>query len=45
MTDLVGKRGLMGALALTTDDRYLYFSWGANTGDIWVMDVVTDEDS
>ena len=42
MTDLVGKRGLMSALSLTTDDRYLYFSWGEEIGDIWVMDVVTD---
>ena len=42
MTDLVGKRGRMGALSLTTDDRYLYFSWGGKIGDIWVMDVVTD---
>jgi len=42
MTDLVGKRGLMPALSLTTDDRYLYFGWGEEIGDIWVMDVVTD---
>ena len=42
MTDLVGKRGWMGWNSLTTDDRYLYFSWGEDTGDIWVMDVVMD---
>ena len=42
MTDLAGKRGLMGPISLTTDDRYLYFTWGGDTGDIWVMDVVTD---
>ena len=42
MTDLVGKRGLMWPVSLTTDDRYLYFTWGEDTGDIWVMDVVTE---
>ena len=43
LTDLVGKRGELGILSLTTDGRYLYFSWEEDTGDIWVMDIVTDE--
>ena len=43
LTVLVGKRGLAGGLGLATDGRYLYFTWGLDTGDIWVMDVVTDE--
>jgi Tol biopolymer transport system component len=43
VTDLSRRAGLLGATALATDGRYLYFSWGSNSGDIWVMDVVTDE--
>ncbi len=43
LTDLVGKRGELGILSLTTDGRYLYFSWEEDTGDIWVMDVVAEE--
>lgn len=43
LTDLVGKRGEMGVLSLTTDGRHLYFTWWEDTGDIWVMDVVSDE--
>ena len=43
MTELVEKRGEMGLAGLATDGEYLYFTWGEDTGDIWVMDVVTDE--
>ena len=28
---------------VSTDGSYLYFQWEENLGDIWVMDVVTDE--
>ena len=43
MTDLIGKRGSVGDYALATDGEYLYFTWEEDVGDIWVMDVVTDE--
>ena len=45
LTDLRGKRGMLGVYALATDGQYLYFTWQDDPGDIWVMDVVTDEDS
>jgi TolB protein len=44
VTALSGFPGQMGDSAVATDGRYLYFSWGLDSGDIWVMDVVTDED-
>ncbi len=44
LTDLVGKRTDHFAVGLATDGRFLYFSWGEDIGDIWVMDVVTDDE-
>jgi hypothetical protein len=38
MTRLDGRRGTIGFFV--TDDRYLYFNWREDEGDIWVMDVV-----
>ena len=43
MTDLVGRAGALGVYALATDGEWLYFTWQEDRGDIWVMDVVTDE--
>ena len=43
MSDFSGKRGNPGVYALATDGQYLYFTWEEDLGDIWVMDVVTDE--
>ncbi len=43
VADLSGKRGILGGFALATDGQYLYFTWEETHGDIWVMDVVTDE--
>jgi TolB protein len=40
MTDLAGRSGTLGNRA--TDGRYLYFAWQEDLGDIWVMDVATD---
>ena len=43
MTDLVGRPGTLRGICLATDDQYLYFCWREDLGDIWVMDVITDE--
>ncbi len=42
VTDFVGRRGHLG-WSLDTDGQYVYFFWQEDLGDIWVMDVVTDE--
>jgi Tol biopolymer transport system component len=42
VTDLTGRRGKMNNFSLATDGEYLYFSWGDDLGDIWVMDVVRE---
>jgi len=42
VTDLVGRRGAMG-LTFSMGGEYLYFTWWEDIGDIWVMDVVTNE--
>ena len=41
-TDLRGRRGYLEPLSLATDGKYLYFTWGEDLSDIWVMDVVQD---
>ena len=38
MSDLSGRRGIIGRIS--TDGRYLYFTWEENLGDVWVADVV-----
>ena len=43
MTNLAGRAGSLGGYALATDDQWLYFTWQEDRGDLWVMDVVTDE--
>ena len=46
LTDLSGRGGNLGRSGdLATDGDYLYFIWeeAMGGGDIWVMDVVTDE--
>ena len=43
VADLKGRRGRSSWLC--TDGTFLYFTWREDVGDIWVMDVVTDEDS
>jgi hypothetical protein len=42
VTDLTGRRGNMDGFSLATDGESLYFSWGDELGDIWVMDVVRE---
>jgi hypothetical protein len=44
LTDLRGRPGRLGYQGLTTDGKYVYFRWDEDTGDIWVMDVVQDEE-
>jgi hypothetical protein len=41
LTKLEGRRGNIG-YDFAADDRYLYFNWREDEGDIWVMDVATD---
>jgi Tol biopolymer transport system component len=43
VTDLSGRDGAPGSEALTTDGAYLYFTWEEDLGDIWVMDVVRED--
>jgi hypothetical protein len=42
VTDLTGRRGILSLHALATEGEYLYFTWGEELGDIWVMDVVRE---
>jgi Tol biopolymer transport system component/serine/threonine protein kinase len=42
ITELAGKRGNMGLVALATDGRYLFFTWEEDIGDLWVMESSTD---
>jgi Tol biopolymer transport system component len=39
VADLSGRRGSLSFQAPATDGKNLYFSWRADVGDIWVMDV------
>ena len=43
MTDLAGKHGELGFEPPSTDGEHLYFIWAEDLGDIWVMDVVTED--
>ena len=42
ITELSGRRGTLG-YCIATDGEYAYFTWWEELGDIWVMDVVTNE--
>ena len=41
--DFRGKPGDTTQDAFDTDGEYLYVGWREDQGDIWVMDVVQDE--
>ena len=44
LTHFTGRRrGRLSSRAFATDDRYLYFGWHDATGDLWLMDVVTED--
>ena len=38
------KTGSLGDDALAVGEQYVYFTWRNDLGDIWVMDVVTDDE-
>ena len=40
-TNLGGRRCVLGQF--TSDDKYIYFLWGEDLGDIWVMELAMDE--
>jgi Tol biopolymer transport system component len=42
VADLSGRRGEYGYQAPATDGKSIFFSWRADVGDIWVMDVARD---
>ena len=43
VTDLEGRPGGLGQIALATDGDYIYFTWMVNISDIWVADMVDEE--
>jgi Tol biopolymer transport system component len=42
VTNLTGRRGELILQPPSTDEKYLYFPWRDDLGDIWVMDVVSN---
>ncbi|HAK54802.1 MAG TPA: hypothetical protein DCP38_04875 [Acidobacteria bacterium] len=44
LTHLTGRFGSADIGEMSTDGHYLYFPWNARQGDIWVMDVIQDQD-
>jgi len=42
VADLSGRWGRL-AFEMTTDGSNLYFAWRADIGEIWVMDIITEE--
>jgi serine/threonine protein kinase/Tol biopolymer transport system component len=43
VADLSGRPGALGIYGLGAGREHLYFLWDQDIGDIWVMDVVTDD--
>ena len=43
MTELVGRQGRVSETCVATNGQFLFFAWREDSGDIWVMDIVTDE--
>jgi hypothetical protein len=44
LTRFVQKPGSLGGSALAASKTHLYFAWRNDVGDIWVMDVVPDDE-
>jgi TolB protein len=42
LAELTGRRGALSLQAMASDGKRLYFSWRADVGDLWVMDVAAD---
>jgi hypothetical protein len=42
LTNLEGRRGNTGTIAVAPDGQSLYFTWREDVGDIWVMSVLSD---
>jgi TolB protein len=42
LTDLKGRRGILSQTTLSTDGKYLYFTWRDDLGDVWTMDLLQD---
>jgi hypothetical protein len=43
LTQLQGQRGYLRE-QFAEGDRFLYFVWSEDQGDVWVMDVATNDD-
>jgi len=43
LTHLSQRAGNLGPFALAVGPAHLYFTWGNDLGDIWVMDVAAPE--
>jgi eukaryotic-like serine/threonine-protein kinase len=44
LTHFTQRSGSLGELALAASRTHLYFAWRRDVGDIWVMDVVADDE-
>jgi hypothetical protein len=42
VTNLSGRRGSLGFQPPAIDQKYLYFPWRDDVGDVWVMDVIDE---
>jgi Tol biopolymer transport system component len=40
LAELTNSRGTLGASALATDGKFIYFQWQETTGDLWVAELV-----
>jgi Tol biopolymer transport system component len=39
VTELSGRSGNLGSYVLATDDRFVYFTWEQNVGDLFIVDL------
>jgi len=44
LTRFTQRNGGLGEMAMAASTSHLYFTWRSDVGDIWVMDVVPDEE-
>lgn len=43
VTDLAGRLGSLGPIAMATDGQHIFFTWGEDIGDLWVTEVEGNE--